>query len=77
MATEPVTEAELMALLRERIAYYGNARKFAYRAGVSPGLVSMTLSGKRPICGLIAHVLGYNLVKTVRTYRPIKGGKTT
>lgn len=43
-----VTDAEVVALLRECVARYGSQRAFVKSAGVNEGDLSSALNGKRP-----------------------------
>jgi plasmid maintenance system antidote protein VapI len=59
---EFITEAQARDWLRKRIALAGGPSKLAQALGVSRPLISMMLSGAKPITGKVAKHLGLEKV---------------
>lgn len=53
-----VTDAEVVALLRECVARYGSQRAFVRATGLNEGDLSSTLRGRRPPSTALRRVVG-------------------
>lgn len=69
-----MTEADVVAMVRSRVAEAGSMREYARRTGVTVAYVSDLLNGRRAPGPKILGPLGLERVETVE-YRPKKGGK--
>jgi hypothetical protein len=61
-----MTNADLVSILRERVASHGGPALYAQRLGVSCAFVSQTVKGGKAISGRILRDLGYERVAAFR-----------
>ena len=54
----PLTEAEALALLRERCAKWGGQRAIAAAAGVTPAFICDVLGGRKKLSPAVAKGIG-------------------